>query len=288
MSNTTHAPQPEIAPGDELDVPEASPSPESCVLYLNLWGTTAKLLEADDGGDLLRPGDVARCQAHFAALVATALESKTEIDLKGEPGSLADAGGFAAVSQEVFAGVFGDFAYVVSSSPNRLAEIAIEIFGGMLVSNGRFEMWPLRGAISRGPIKAIPSTCLAHRETGQRTHHQTFPWRGEALVRAAGLEKAAPKGMRVVLDSNVASSLEGFHFRSLDVRGQSAFELNWLASANLDRTLPDGRRLRDALDAASLSLMEAGTNYCQQLSASLSDLTRWSRHRHERSERGRP
>ena len=87
------------------------------VLYLNLWGTNAKL-----------PRDeVSLCQTFFHQRVRLS------------------AGKYAVEAYPLV-----DYAYVYSHHLAPLTAFAVEVFGAMIFPEGRAKLWPLRGAIAMG------------------------------------------------------------------------------------------------------------------------------------------
>jgi hypothetical protein len=192
------------------------------VLYLNLWGTTAKL----------SPDQVPFCQKYFHQRVRESAER------------------FAVEAYPLV-----DYAYVYSSDLARLCTFAVDVFGAMIFPEGRAPLWPLRGAIARG---AEPALGL-----------EPIPWLGVGSVHAAELEKSAQKGMRLLIDHRALTGAVREPTREFAVRGTGQFEVNWLVPRL-------GEIDRERLVRVCADLMEEGTNYSQQLSASLSGLLRWA------------
>ena len=191
------------------------------VLYLNLWGTNAKL-----------PRDeVSLCQTFFHQRVRLS------------------AGKYAVEAYPLV-----DYAYVYSHHLAPLTAFAVEVFGAMIFPEGRAKLWPLRGAIAMG---AQPAAGLI-----------PIPWVGVGSVHAAELEKSAQKGMRLLIDHRAIGPIE-FPVREFAVRGTTQFEVNWMESGLLSKH-------QSELAIACRELMAEGTNYSQQLSASLLGLMRWT------------
>ncbi len=208
------------------------------VLYLNLWGTSAKLLgdqsltgsSTEAESTLFSSKDLVPCQTHFQRTVTQIADGR-------------ELQAFACV----------DYAYVFSTNLDELVSYASEVFQAMIFPSGRPVIWPLRGAIAEGLVA---------------NQDMLIPWMGPGLTKAAELEKSAQKGMRLLCERGLGPSLRS---RSFAVRGHEHVEVDWLSHRGY---LTDERRAR--LQRVIEDLMEIGTNYSQQLGASLSGFIKWS------------
>ena len=210
------------------------------VLYLNLWGTSAKLLgrdgltgtPAEAESDLFQGQTLRKCQMHFAK---TLLEAGREANVEVYP--------------------LGDFAYAFSSDLSKLVKLGSDLMLAMISPNGHDLIWPVRGAIARG-IEQVSELPL--------------PWIGAGLTKAAELEKSAQKGMRLLIEKFGEVPDVGYPVRTIAIRGFEHYEVNWLlkngAADSKAEKIPDLAR----------RLMKLETNYSQQLSSSLTGLLRWT------------
>ena len=205
------------------------------VLYLNLWGTSAKLL-GDDGltgvpaeaeSELFSSKSLRACQMHFAQ---TVLKLGHDANIDVYP--------------------LGDFAYAFSMDLPKLTKLGAEVLLAMISPNGKDLIWPVRGAIARG-VENCPELPL--------------PWIGAGLTKAAELEKSAQKGMRLLIEKFGDAPAVGYPVRTIAIRGFEHYEVNWTHEDSRAEKIPDLAR----------RLMELETNYSQQLSSSLSGLIRW-------------
>ena len=188
------------------------------VLYINLWGTTAKIPEET----------IIECQTYFDR---TLTELCLELGLNGQS--------------------LGDYGYVFGESLLDLTALASRLFQKMCFVRNTNCLWPLRAAIANGAI-----------QVGSR-------WCGPATVFAAELEKSAQKGMRLLIDRRCESLSE--NTRTIDVRGTTHFEYNWMRAGDW---LTVDRQTR--LQAIASEWMNEGSNYSQQMASSLLGLLRWS------------
>ncbi|RYG28130.1 MAG: hypothetical protein EON93_19175 [Burkholderiales bacterium] len=117
-------------------------------------------------------------------------------------------------------------------------------------------------------ITFVPTCSLPARTSVSDPLLSPVPWVGPGAVHAAELEKSAQKGMRLLIDSRVMSASIREPVQDFAVRGSPHFEVNWLKSGL-------NRIDRDRLTGICAELMSEGTNYSQQLSASLIGLLRW-------------
>jgi hypothetical protein len=236
------------------------------VLYLNLWGTTAKLWEKTPGDDLFPDSDLLSCQRHFTRtlheLVTQGPESR---------------------SPELKAVQMGDLAYVTSSDPEELLLFGAQILQKMTIETcgetQRFRLWPLRGAIARG----VEANAFNWPET-KKFLGAAIP--GPGSIEAAYLEKSAQKGMRLFLTDEVQKQIPHHHapiIRSRQTRGTEHFEINWMKAPTGETPYLDRRAqaqsLREHLQRTSRELIEVESNYFQQLGASFADLLSWTQGR---------
>lgn len=211
------------------------------VLYLNAWGTAAKLLAPDDGDTFSRPDDIRAFQKHFTS---TLRESAT-------------------CSPSIAVYQLGDVAFATCTELDPLLAFAIAVFRAILEPPGRFAIWPLRGAICQGEWHVDLQS--------KENLFESISLEGDANVTAARLEKSAQKGMRLFIANDAAAHLSDSRRKTLRpsrAREIDLFEVNWLI---------DHPRLQGELESRAPALMAVDSNYCRQLAASFNDLIRWAR-----------
>ena len=214
------------------------------VLYLNLWGTVAKLLDPDEAPRLGSSGSPVDCQRHFNRILAS-LASR-------DPAT------------KVFC--MGDFAYAIADDPMTLVEFASEAFREMTQHAGKFELWPLRGAVARGARLDVPHIAASFFDAGLS---------GEGINHAARLEKQGLKGFRLFLSNELGESLaEKCLVREGFTSAGRYFEVNWMDVSYLEHVVED-QKIDSHLRSRSLALFEEESNYCRQLASSIRDLLSW-------------
>lgn len=242
----------------------------SYVLYVNLWGTTAKILQAQENSEhplasLYSQCSLIDCQVHFSHLLQTLTTKHPLPPLNGSETSPLN---WAQI---------GDYAYLVSSNLPSLIQVATQLFQKMFIHNDTFTFWPLRAAIAYGTSHVV---CAA-----PTPHSVQFLLNGSAAVRAALLEKSAQKGARLFLCPTSAQALTpniNWPLRPTKMRGMEHFELNWLSPHfKVNTAEASGHPLPLANLASHLwqtanFLLEQNDNYSQQMGASLADLASWS------------
>ncbi len=158
------------------------------VLYLNLWGTTAKHLTAEDEGLVFDPARLAECQTHFREILE----------------------GNAPTEKTLYA---IDYALLFSDSAAELAQTAQMLFQKICERNGAFVFWPLRAAIAsdqNGSSFAGHASVLAGllEKSGQK-----------------GFRLFASEEVGRELSDRAG---ENFRLRPIATRGLQHFELNWM------------------------------------------------------------
>jgi hypothetical protein len=236
----------------------------SFVLYLNLWGTTAKLWESTPFDDLFSATELLNCQYHFHKILFEMPETFLNVEVIK----------------------MGDLAYVTSQDLETLLRLSCKVFQEITLfqthAGPEFKIWPIRGAIASQPA----SKDLFLKDS-------LF---GTASVESAYLEKSGQKGMRLFLSSqaiekNGWKNLENEPHQLLRLmrprttRGLEHLEVNWMVADEhshntslggyLKKTISD-RTIEENLRTAAKSLIEIESNYCQQLGASIRDLLDWS------------
>jgi hypothetical protein len=231
------------------------------VLYLNLWGTTAKLWEKTPGDHLFPESDLVACQKHFTNVLR----------------SLARNSPALRVTQ------MGDLALATSSDSHALLRFTATVFQEMAIervgSEERFRLWPLRGAIAKG----------IRENFGERSDTPGFSGAsvpGTGSVEAAYLEKSAQKGMCLFLTREAARDIPAGLSRLTRTRltrGVEHFEFNWMKAQTIENSTPflgrqvQDRTVREHLHRTSRELIDIESNYFQQMGASISDLLSWER-----------
>jgi hypothetical protein len=225
----------------------------SFVLYLNLWGASAKLWEKTPADHLFPFEDLLLCQTHF---------TRTLRRLSKEHPSL-------QVRQ------MGDLAYVTSDQLDALLEFSQAVFTEMVSPSSqepkKIRLWPLRGGIAKCDGK--PHGELTEARDVVPSNYSGEPILGKGSVEAAHLEKSGRKGMRLFItkeavELGLANKALQSKLRPQSTKGLQHFEFNWTVE------LPE--TAREELRKISYELIEVESNYFQQLGASYSDLLSWS------------
>jgi len=198
---------------------------EDTVLWIDLWGISKLIQDHQSTGDLLIQSDIAFKIAIFTSRLAVVAQNFSDIDvLQGSDG-----------------------AFVVGADPNRVFEVAINIFQNLHLHFGtRFHLVPLRGGISQNLIE----TSSNKEELEKLKNFRYFPYTGEGMAKASKIERNQnKKGIRLFITETVKVRLntnniqrvsnlpEPNGVKILSEQTENYFEVNWMDKTFLDHQI---------------------------------------------------